>query len=186
MAKRWARRPEGSTWGDWGEDDELGRINLITSEKVLEGVREIEAGKSFCLSLPLDFPGGSSLNQRRYPPIIRPTEDLAHKPDTFYNVIAKDSISPSYIDVWSDDLVTLWMQYSTQWDALVHQGALFDADGDGVAEPLYYNGFKPHVDIIGPKEDAKGDGSGSLAFARHLGLEHMAAHGVQGLSLIHI
>ena len=95
MAKRWARRPEGSTWGDWGEDDELGRINLITSEKVLEGVREVQAGKSFCLSLPLDLPGGSSLNQRRYPPIIRPTEDLAHKPDTFYNVVAKDSISPS-------------------------------------------------------------------------------------------
>ena len=77
MAKRWARRPEGSTWGDWGEDDELGRINLITSEKVLEGVREVQAGKSFCLSLPLDFPGGSAMNQRRYPPIIRPTEDLA-------------------------------------------------------------------------------------------------------------
>ena len=184
MAKRWARRPDGSTWGDWGEDDELGRINLITSEKVLEGVREVQAGKSFCLSLPLDFPGGSSLNQRRYPPIIRPTEDLAHKPDTFYNVVAKDSIAPSYIDVWSDDMVTLWTQYSTQWDALVHQGALFDADGDGVDEPLYYNGFKPHVDIIGPKEDAKGDGSGSLAFARHLGLEHMAAHGVQGRAVL--
>jgi kynurenine formamidase len=184
VAKRWARRPEGSTWGDWGEDDELGRINLITSEKVLEGVREVQAGKSFCLSLPLDFPGGSSLNQRRYPPIIRPTEDLAYKPDTFYNVVAKDSISPTYIDVWSDDMVTLWTQYSTQWDALVHQGALFDADGDGVDEPLYYNGFKPHVDIIGPKEDAKGDGSGSVAFARHLGLEHMAAHGVQGRAVL--
>ena len=136
MAKRWVRRPDGSTWGDWGEDDELGRINLITAEKVLEGVREVQAGKSFCLSLPLDFPGGSAMNQRRYPPIIRPTEDLAHKPDTFYNVVAKDSISPAYIDVWSDDMVTLWTQYSTQWDALVHQGALFDADGDGTAEPL--------------------------------------------------
>ncbi len=156
MAKRWVRRPDGSTWGDWGEDDELGRINLITSEKVLEGVREVQAGKSFCLSLPLDFPGGSSLNQRRYPPIIRPTEDLAHKPDTFYNVVAKDSIAPEYIDVWSDDMVTLWTQYSTQWDALVHQGALFDADGDGVDEPLYYNGFKPHVDIIGPQGGRQG------------------------------
>ena len=61
---------------------------------MLEGVREIQAGKSFCLSLPLDFPGGSAMNQRRYPPIIRPTEDLAYKPDTFYNVVAKDSISP--------------------------------------------------------------------------------------------
>ena len=43
-------------WGDWGDDDELGRINLLTPEKVLQGVREVEAGISFCLSLPLDFP----------------------------------------------------------------------------------------------------------------------------------
>jgi catechol 2,3-dioxygenase-like lactoylglutathione lyase family enzyme len=83
-------------------------------EKVLEGVREVQAGKSFCLSLPLDFPGGSALNQRRYPPITRPTEDLAHKEDVFYNVVAKDSLDPAYIDVWSDDMVTLWTQYSTQ------------------------------------------------------------------------
>lgn len=184
MPKRWVQRPGGSTWGDWGEDDELGRINLLTPEKVLQGVREVQAGVSFSLSLPLDFPGGSALNQRRYPPITRPTEDLAYKPDTFFNVVAKDSIHPSFIDVWSDDMVTLWLQYSTQWDALVHQGALFDADGDGVAEPVYYNGFRAGEDVIGPKPDAKGDGSGSVSFARHLGLEHMAAHGVQGRGVL--
>jgi kynurenine formamidase len=184
VAKRWAQRPPGSTWGDWGEDDELGRINLLTARQVLRGAREVRAGVSFCLSLPLDFPGGSALNQRRYPPILRPTEDLQYKPDTFYNVIAKDSINPSLIDVWSDDMVTLWLQYSTQWDSLAHQGALFDADGDGVAEPVYYNGFKAGEDIIGPRPDAKGDGSGSVSFGRHLGLEHMAAHGVQGRGVL--
>ena len=57
MTKRWKQRPAGSTWGDWGDDDELGRINLLTPEKVLQGVREVEAGISFCLSLPLDYPG---------------------------------------------------------------------------------------------------------------------------------
>ena len=57
MTKRWKQRPPGSTWGDWGDDDELGRINLLTPEKVLQGVREVEAGISFCLSLPLDYPG---------------------------------------------------------------------------------------------------------------------------------
>jgi kynurenine formamidase len=184
VTKRWQQRPDGSTWGDWGDDDELGRINLITPEKVLEGVREVQAGISFSLSLPLDLPGGSALNQRRYPPILRPTEDLQHKPDTFYNVVARDSIHPSFIDVWSDDMVTLWLQYSTQWDSLSHQGALFDADGDGVAEPVYYNGFRAGDDIVGPRDDAKADGSGSVSFARHLGLEHMAAHGVQGRGVL--
>ena len=24
--KRWKHRPEGSTWGDWGDDDQLGRL----------------------------------------------------------------------------------------------------------------------------------------------------------------
>ena len=84
MTQRWKQRPPGSTWGDWGEDDELGRINLLTPEKVLEGVREVEAGISFCLSLPLDYPGGTALNQRRYPPVLAPTEDMQGVADTFY------------------------------------------------------------------------------------------------------
>ena len=37
MTKRWKQRPPGSTWGDWGDDDELGRINLLTPEKVSRG-----------------------------------------------------------------------------------------------------------------------------------------------------
>ena len=86
VTQRWQRRPDGSTWGDWGDDDELGRINLITPEKVLQGVREVEAGISFCLSLPLDFPGGTALNQRRPPPRVAPTEDMEGVADTFYNV----------------------------------------------------------------------------------------------------
>jgi kynurenine formamidase len=184
MAKRWVQRPADSTWGDWGDDDELGRINLLTPEKVRQAVLEVQTGDTFSLSLPLDYPGGSSLNQRRYPPILRPTEDLRHAQNTFYNVVARESIDPTYIDVWSDDMVTLWLQYSTQWDAFVHQGAEFDADGDGVAEPVYYNGFRAGVDIIGPRTDAKGDGGGSVSYARHLGLEHMAAHGVQGRGVL--
>jgi len=182
--QRWKQRPPGSTWGDWGADDELGRINLLTRQKVLEGAREIQEGRAFALSLPLDYPGGTALNQRRYPPILKPTEDLQHNQDVFYNVIAREQIAPIFNDVWSDDQVTLWLQYSTQWDALAHQGAEFDADADGVDEPVYYNGFRPGEHVVGPQEDAKGDGSGSLSFARHLGLEHMAAHGVQGRGVL--
>ena len=95
MTKRWQQRPPGSTWGDWGDDDELGRINLLTPEKVLQGVREVQTGETFCLSLPLDYPGGTALNQRRYPPVIRPTEDLDGNPDTFYNVHQREIVQPS-------------------------------------------------------------------------------------------
>ena len=188
MTKRWQQRPEGSTWGDWGDDDELGRINLLTPEKVLQGIREVEAGISFCLSLPLDYPGGTALNQRRYPPILAPTEDLDYNPDTFVNVHMSSEMgavsNPKYVDVWSDDKVTLWLQYSTQWDALCHVGAEFDADGDGVEEGVYYNGYRAGTDIVGPKHDAADDGGQHISFAKHLGLEHMAYHGVQGRGVL--
>jgi hypothetical protein len=65
---RWKRRPTGSTWGDFGPDDQLGRLNLITPKKVLQGIAEVKEGRSFCLSLPLDYPGGNKLNPRRHPP----------------------------------------------------------------------------------------------------------------------
>jgi len=186
VTKRWRQRPPGSTWGDWGADDELGRINLLTPEKVLQGVREVEAGLSFCLSLPLDFPGGTALNQRRPPPVLAPTEDMAGNAGTFYNVHMKDMEEgdPKYVDVWVDDVVTLSLQYSTQWDSLAHVGAEFDADGDGVEEAVYYNGYRGGEDLVGPQPDARGDGGGHLCFAHHLGLEHMAATGVQGRGVL--
>ena len=187
MTKRWKQRPDGSTWGDWGDDDELGRINLLTPEKVLQGVREVQAGISFCLSLPLDFPGGTALNQRRHPPVLAPTEDMEGNAATFYNVHMSempDFGDPKYVDVWADDVVTLSLQYSTQWDSLAHVGAEFDADGDGVEEAVYYNGYRAGVDLVGPQDDAAGDGGRHRCFARHLGLEHMAFHGVQGRGVL--
>ena len=187
MTKRWQQRPDGSTWGDWGDDDELGRINLLTPEKVLEGVREVRAGITFSLSLPLDLPGGTALNQRRHPPRIAPTEDMEGRPDVFYNVHMSempDFGDPKYVDVWADDVVTLSLQYSTQWDSLAHVGAEFDADGDGVEEAVYYNGYRAGVDLVGPTDDAAGDGNGHRSFAKHLGLEHMAFHGVQGRGVL--
>jgi kynurenine formamidase len=182
MTKRWSQRPPGSTWGDWGDDDELGRINLVNAEKVRQGAREVEAGISFCLSLPLDYPGGTALNQRRYPPVLAPTEDLQGNPDTFFNIHMSE-MDPRYVDVWADDVVTLSLQYSTQWDGLAHVGAEFDAGG-GREEPVYYNGYRAGADIVGPQADAAGDGGRHISFARHLGLEHMAFHGVQGRGVL--
>ena len=187
MTKRWKQRPPGSTWGDWGDDDELGRINLLTPEKVLQGVREVEAGISFCLSLPLDYPGGTALNQRRHPPVLAPTEDMQGNPATFYNVHQSEMEKwgdPRYVDVWADDVVTLSLQYSTQWDSLAHVGAEFDADGDGIEEAVFYNGYRAGVDLVGPKPDAAGDGGNHVCFAHHLGLEHMAYNGVQGRGVL--
>ena len=182
---RWKQRPPGSNWGDFGLDDQQGRMNLITPAKVRQGVAEVHEGITFCLSLLLDFPGGNVLNPRRHPPVIRPTVRNG-RPNMNYRLFQDD---PDASDVISDDLVVMHLQYSTQWDSFAHVGQLFDADGDGFPEPVYYNGFKPGEHVIGPA-DVKDAGvpTGLLPHgssqARALGIETMAEHGVQGRAVM--
>ena len=45
MAKRWQNRPEGSNWGEFGDDDQIGRFNLLTDERRREAAKEIREGK---------------------------------------------------------------------------------------------------------------------------------------------
>jgi len=180
---RWTRRPEGSTWGDFGPDDQLGRLNLVTPEKVLQGIREVKVGKTFCLSLPLDYPGGNIINPRRKPPELRPTERNG-KPNMTYPLRCDD---PTALDVVCDDQVLLTLQYSTQWDTLAHVGCMFDIDGDGKMEDVFYNGYQAGKDIIGPVlYDEKGNmtPSNQPSGARKLGVENMAVHGVQGRAVM--
>ncbi len=178
---RWKRRPEGSTWGDYGPDDELGRLNLLTPEKVKEGIAEVREGLTFCLSLPLDYPGGNVLNPRRHPPVLRPTL-RGDKPNFLYRTAADDA---KLTDVINDDAVILHLQYSTQWDSLAHVGQLFDADGDGTPEAVFYNGYRAGEHIVGPR-DAKDAGAvgevpaRSTSAAKKLGIENMAAKCMQG------
>jgi kynurenine formamidase len=119
--------------------------------------------------------------------MLAPTEDMQGNAATFYNVHMsemEDWGDPKYVDVWADDVVTLSLQYSTQWDSLAHVGAEFDVDGDGVDEAVYYNGYRAEEDLVGPRPDARGDGGQHRCFARHLGLEHMAFTGVQGRGVL--
>ena len=171
---RWKRRPEGSTWGDFGPDDQLGRLNLLTPEKLRQAAAEVREGRAFCLSLSLDYPGGNKLNPRRHPPQLRPTE-LRGEP--FMNHLLTH-VDPRFTDVICDDQVTLCLQYSTQWDSFAHVGALFDADGDGTAEKVYYNGYRAHEHVLSP-----GD-SGPNASATALGIETFAARAIQGRGVL--
>jgi kynurenine formamidase len=179
MAQRWKHRPDGSTWGDFGPDDQLGRLNLLTPEKVRQGAAEVKAGLSFCLSLPLDFPGESKLNPRRKPPQLAPTT-LKGEPFMNYPL---NRLDPRNTDVVCDDQVAITLQYSTQWDSFAHIGSLFDADGDGEAEIVYYNGFRAHEHIKGP-DDPKGEECGGASCATALGIENFAAKPIQGRGVL--
>ncbi|MFP3711717.1 cyclase family protein, partial [Paraburkholderia sp. SIMBA_009] len=80
------------------------------------------------------FHGGNGVNVRRHPPKLRPTE---RDGDQYLN-FPLGRLRPGCVDVLSDDIVEMSLQYSTQWDSLAHVGALFDANGDGLPERVYY------------------------------------------------
>lgn len=178
MTQRWKHRPAGSSWGEFGPDDQRGRMNYVTKDKVLQGVAEVTEGRTFCLSLPLDYPGGSVLNPRRGPPRLAATLRGGHPNFCF----ALGDESPLLTDVVCDDVVLLSLQYSTQWDSLAHVGSRFDADGDGVAERVFYNGFRAEQDFTVPPETpgaepwARFEGTRAAA----LGIQNLAEHGAQG------
>ena len=184
MAKSWKMRPEGSTWGDWGDDDQLGRVNLITPQKVLEGIAEVKEGLSFCLSLPLNYPGGALLTPARGPYTLRPTE----MPDGTRRYLYPAGRDEAHLtDLVNDDRVDLVLQYSTQWDTFAHVGSMFDADDDGEPEMRFYNGYQGHVDIKGPVKyglDGSVEETGEATGARKLGVENMAVKGMQGRGVL--
>ena len=182
MTQRWKNRPDGSNWGEFGPDDQKGRLNLLTPERVVRSVREVKTGERFCLSLPLDYPGGRLLNPRRFPPRLFATQrgGLAN-----FNLPLHIS-DPRLTDVVCDDAALICLQYSTQWDSLCHVGGWFDADGDGKPEVVYYNGWRGDEHIVSPKEKTEADEFTKFegSNAKALGIENMAEACVQGRGVL--
>lgn len=186
MVQRWKQAPAGSNWGEFGPDDQRGRMNLVTPVKVLQGIAEVREGRTFCLSLPLDLPGGTAMNPRRKPPrrfaVVRDGKSAGQQ-GFCWSYAVED---PDLTDVVNDDVVLMSLQYSTQWDSLAHVGSRFDADGDGEAEAVFYNGFRageairPGAEDPSAPEDARYPGPQADA----LGIEQLATHGVQGRGVL--
>jgi kynurenine formamidase len=178
MAGRWVNRPVGSNWGEFGDDGQLGRLNLLTPERVVRAMQEVKTGERFCLSLPLDLPGGRILNPRRFPPRLFATERNGLSNYNF----ALELENPELTDVVSDDAALICLQYSSQWDSLTHVGSMFDANGDGTPEVVYYNGWRGmEHKLAGDPNDAADP---LMRFegvrAKALGIENMARACVQG------
>jgi len=144
MTAMQTKRPPGSNWGDYGDTDRRGRLNELTPKRVRRAAEEIRTGMRFCLSLPLDLPGGNVLHPSRHPPerkiVDRGDGVPAH--DFPFSLQREGATG-----VVNDDIVVLYTQYSTQWDAFSHVGSHFDANGDGEPEICYYNGTYPGPDV---------------------------------------
>lgn len=169
---RWTQRPANSTWGDWGVDDQLGRLNLIGEEQRLRALAEVKDGRSFCLSLPLDLPANQVLNKVRQPPLLRP---VIRNNASYFNFLWQNH-DRRITDIGCDDFAMIHLQYSTQWDSLAHRGSMFEVFDDGIMHPVYYNGFKAGEHVV-----LNADNTSS---ANSLGIENMACHGVQGRAVL--
>lgn len=169
---RWKNRPPGANWGAFGDNDQQGRLNLISAERRRGAAAEVREGIAFCLSLPLDRPGGNTFNRGR-PPAFHPVMRDGH---VYFN-LAMECVDPSRTDVGSDEAVLLHAQHSTHWEGLAYRGALFDADGDGAPERVFYNGHR----IVDP---ATGQGRQGALGATALSVDRMAETCVQGRGVL--
>ena len=148
--------PPGSSWGVWGDDDELGTLNLLTDARTLAAVRTVERGQVFPLQLPLEEPAPGLV--WRTPPVHRLLrvghEVPGRAPD------AGDDPDSGFMDR-DDYLDGLWLQGSSQWDGFTH-----------VRHPVHgnYNGV-PDADIHG--------GPGS-----RLGVDKWAGRAVVGRAVL--
>lgn len=173
---RWSVRPERSNWGDFGPDDQIGRLNLITPDARKAAINEVVEGRAFCLSLPLDCPA-QSLNPRRFPPSL--SYSMRGEDPAMNYPLSK--LNPGQTDVVCDDRATLSLQYSTQWDSLCHIGELYDARGNGELEATYYNGYRAKEHICGPFDylHQRSPVNGPFG-AKALGIEKIAETALQG------
>lgn len=100
---------EVSNWGRWGDDDELGTLNLIDAAAVARGVAAARTGVRFSLAIRLDDQGPQL---GTIPGRINPLHTMV-------------AINMSYLGdpdqaCFSDDVLTMGLQACTHWDALAH------------------------------------------------------------------
>lgn len=102
-----------TNWGRWGPNDEVGSLNFLTTEEVMRGIQSIKQGKVFTLGMAIGTKGGDPVWPGRTPAQRLMTQDKSHY------VSGKLSPVPGGLE-YADDYVTMFLQGTTQYDALGH------------------------------------------------------------------
>lgn len=100
-------------WGKWGPEDEVGSLNYLTPDVVVQAVQNVRSGKVFTLQVKMANPEGDP---------VWPGRSGAQR----YNVIdkgvwlaGKGPAFPGDLE-YADDMMVCFLQGSTQYDALGH------------------------------------------------------------------
>lgn len=99
-------------WGKWGADDEIGTLNYITPDKIVQAAGLVKQGKVLSLAIPFDSNGPQSGFGGRTNPLhfmLQDGGDVASGAQDFIPGLR-----------YCDDAVTMPLQCATQWDALSH------------------------------------------------------------------
>jgi kynurenine formamidase len=100
---------EINNWGRWGDDDELGTLNLITDEVVKRAAGLVQHGKRISCALPLHLHG---LQIGAVPGRVNPLKTMVS--------INHPPMGDPTMFCTSDDVVTMGLQAATHWDSLAH------------------------------------------------------------------
>lgn len=101
-----------SNWGAWGPDDEKGALNHITAEHRVRAARLVRRGAVFSLALPIKDGSGPML------PYPAGRFNSVHR-----MTVTGDTRGPLDMGAgtdFTDDMIMMGCQSSTQWDALCH------------------------------------------------------------------
>lgn len=102
-----------SNWGKWGAEDEVGTVNYITPERLVEAASLIRKGKVFSLGIPFDESGPQLGRGGRTNPIHLMSVDGGDN--------AAGAAPPQMGTLRiTDDYIIMPLQAATQWDSLAH------------------------------------------------------------------
>lgn len=104
-----------SNWGRWGADDEIGALNFLGTKEVLGGIAEVESGDVFTLQIHMgrkEAPGDP----------LWPSRSGIDRRNTLDESSWDGEDAPQFPGGlhYADDTATLFLQGSTQYDALGH------------------------------------------------------------------
>eukprot|EP00026_Physarum_polycephalum_P011900 Phypoly_transcript_12148.p1 GENE.Phypoly_transcript_12148~~Phypoly_transcript_12148.p1 ORF type:complete len:352 (+),score=48.54 Phypoly_transcript_12148:76-1131(+) len=102
-----------TNWGKWGPNDEVGALNYLQNQEAIKGAKAVKQGKVFTLAVKIGAPGGDPSFPGRAPPTRINVMDRGHY------LAGKGPEFPGGGE-YADDVIFMYLQGSSQYDALGH------------------------------------------------------------------
>ncbi len=102
-----------SNWGRWGKEDEVGALNFLTNAEVLRAVKAVRQGKVITCGEIIGNPKGDPMWPGRLPTLRENVRDKGNYLSGEFEAF------PGGVE-FADDKISMFLQGSTQVDALGH------------------------------------------------------------------